>query len=78
MTRDGENIAKRVTMEAGHSAEVGGKSFAPALLKLLNQGLDVGGNNFLRRLPLRLLLEHVYAVLHGGFSLAIAVLDLGI
>jgi hypothetical protein len=44
-------------VKAAHGGEVDCQRFAPTLLNLLNQVLDVGGDYFFRRLPLRLSLS---------------------
>jgi hypothetical protein len=45
MMRDGRNVFKAVVVKAGHGAEVSRESFTLALLKLLDQMLDVLGND---------------------------------
>jgi len=47
MVRDGKNVSKAVVVEPGHGAEVRRESLALALLKLLDQVLDVLGNDLL-------------------------------
>jgi len=39
MMRDGKDVAKAVTVEAGHCVEVGGERLALALLKLFDEVL---------------------------------------
>jgi hypothetical protein len=45
---DGKNVSKAVVVKAGHGAEVGGERLALALLKLLDQMLDILSNDLLR------------------------------
>src|ERR1035438_54372 len=48
MMRDGKNVSETVIVEAGHCAKVGCERFALALLKLLDQMLDVLSDDLLR------------------------------
>ena len=43
---DLEDVAEAVVMESAHGGEVGGESFAVSCLKLLDEELDVGGDDF--------------------------------
>ena len=56
-------------MKAAHGGQVGGERLALPCLKLLDEGLDVGGDYFFRRLPLWLLLVFLLE-LHLFFLLA--------
>ena len=76
--RDGKNVAERVPVKASHCAEVGSERLALALLKLLDEGLDVGGDCFLGGLPLWLLFGGVCFALHGSCSFAFVGLVPGI
>jgi hypothetical protein len=47
LSRDLQDIPERIRMEAAHSGEVVGEGVGLSSLQLLNQQLDVGGNEFL-------------------------------
>ena len=43
---DFEDVPEAVVVEAAHGGEVGGKAFAVSCLKLLDEQLHVGGDDF--------------------------------
>ena len=56
LSGDLQDVPKAVIVESSHRREVDGKDFGVSLLQLLDKGLDVGRDSFLRGLLFLLLL----------------------
>jgi len=71
---DGKNVAERVVVEMGHRSEISCERLALALLKLLNEKLDVLGNDLLSGGMLAVAVERrILTVRRGAIAAAVAV-----
>ncbi len=57
-----EDVSEAVIVKAAHGVEVGRQCITVSSLKLFNQALYIGGDNFFRRLPLL----RLFGVFAGG------------
>ncbi len=75
--RNGKDVAKAVIVKTGHCIEIGSERFALALLKLLDQVLDVLSDDLLSRGLLAVAaLRRIGAVRRGAVAVAVVTLEI--